>query len=225
MRVYAAEVYDITENEIDKLWTFLDKDRQEKVLAFKNAGERNRSIFAGLLLRHAFMQAGHSVTQWQQVRVERGTYGKPYIKGFMDFQYSLSHSGKWILCAVDTDSVGADVQEGKPWKLSLAKRFFHPSEYDRLLSLEGMDNQYKRTQEFYKMWTAKESVVKLIGRGIGAGIGSYVTNEDYSYIYDIEHNANIRIRLYNELKGYTACVCSRAGVFPERLEITDVCGT
>lgn len=203
------------------LCTLLDRDRQEAVLSLRNRKEKERSICAGLLLRYAFLEAGYDIKDWQQVQIEKEVYGKPYIKGYDDFQYSLSHSGEWIVCAVDMMPVGADIQEMKSWKMQLAKRFYHADEYDRLLAIKENDSD-RQTREFYSIWTAKESVVKWNGRGIGAGISGYVTAQDYSHVYDINESQIVHIRLYNELEGYMTCVCSKAGSFPDKLKIVNL---
>lgn len=221
MRVYAAKVRKTDMSETERLCALLDSDRRGKIPALKGAMERQRSIFAGLLLRYAFLQAGHPVTAWQQAEIEKGAYGKPHIKGYPDFHYSLSHSGVWAVCAADSRPVGADIQEMKPCRLRMAERFYSPEEYDRLAA-SGESAECGRTKEFYSMWTAKESAVKRNGRGIGAGISRYVTAGDYHYIWDAVQDEKIRIQLYDELEGYIACVCSEAGIFPERLELIDI---
>lgn len=218
MRVYAARVQEIEAGDIGRLCSLLDQDRRSKVLLFKDKMELHRSVFAGLLLRHAFLQSGYSAGEWQRARILKGAYGKPYIDGYPWFHYSLSHSGRWVLCASDTRPVGADIQEMRPFKLQVAKRFYSQDEYDRLLAL-GASGQ---PEGFYKMWTAKESAVKLSGRGIGAGLSQYVTAGDHSSIYDASQGRQMAVRLYDALEGYIACVCGGTGTFPEGLELIDV---
>ena len=220
MNIYAARTCEIPAAEAERLYELLDKDRKRKVSALKNQKEKERSIFAGLLLRYAFLEAGYDTRAWHRAEIQKGLYGKPYIKGYHAFHYSLSHSGEWVVCAADTIPVGADIQEMKSWKLQIAKRFYHEEEYNRLLALEETDTDTK-TKEFYSIWTAKESVVKLIGRGIGAGISQYVTSDDYSCVYDMDNRQTINMRLYDELEGYIACICSKEGNFPEKLEEMD----
>lgn len=221
MKIYAARIYEIQTAEVEKLCGLLDRNRLKKVSELKNEKEKVRSIFAGLLLRYAFFQAGYDIKMWQQVEIEKGAYGKPQIRGNHDLHYSLSHSGEWVVCAVDTMPVGADIQEMKSWQWQLAKKFYHKDEYNRLLALKEMDTD-RQTKEFYSMWTAKESVVKQIGRGIGAGISQYVTAEDYHCIYDKNRNEVISIKLYDELEGYIACACSKLGNFPKKLELINI---
>lgn len=216
MRIYTAKTYELQTAEEERLCVLLDSDRLQKVTAIRSSKERARSIFAGLLLRYAFFQAGYGAEVWEQVVFEKELYGKPYLKGYPEFHFSLSHSGEWVVCVADKTPVGVDIQEMKPWKMSLAKRFYHEDEYNRLLELGG--DQTRQTEEFYSMWTAKESAVKLSGRGIGAGISQYVTAVDYSDIYDIYSSQTFCTRRYQNIKGYMLCVCSRTKFFPESSE-------
>ena len=217
MKLYAAKTCRLQASEERNLRSLLDKDRRQKVSALKSGRERERSIFAGLLLRYAFLQAGYDLETWQQVEIGKGAYGKPYIAGHQEFHYGLSHSGDWVVCAVDNMPVGVDLQEIKPCKISLAKRFYHEEEYNRLLAL-GETDLDRQTQEFYRMWTAKESAVKLSGRGIGAGISQYVTAKDYCSVFDQKQRCTIGIKQYSILEGYMICICSNTGNFPDQLE-------
>lgn len=221
MKVYAAKICELQAAEEEPFCRLLDNDRAQKVSAIRSKRERIRSIFAGLLLRYAFLQAGYGIDAWQHVEIGKGTYGKPYIKGYHDFHYGLSHSGEWVICAADNMPVGADIQEIRPWKMTLAKRFYHKDEYNRLLVL-GETDLNRQTQEFYSMWAAKESVVKLCGRGIGAGISQFVTAEDYSYIYDNSEKRKYDIKQYYMLEGYIICICNDTGIFPDWPERVDL---
>lgn len=221
MQIYTARTYELQTDEEEQLCALLDRDRIRKIAAFRSRSERARSIFAGLLLRHAFLHTDYDIEAWKQAEIGMGIYGKPYIKGVEDFHYSLSHSGEWVICAVDAMPVGVDLQEMKPWKMTLAKRFYHEKEYYRLSLLNGVD-QYRQTEEFYSMWTAKESAVKLSGRGIGAGISQYVTAKDYSCICDMDSGRMFYTRRYHMLKGYMVCVCSESDLFPDLPEEIDL---
>lgn len=224
MQIYTAKTYELQTDEEERLCELLDRDRIQKIALIRNRKERTRSIFAGLLLRYAFLQAGYDVESWRQAEIGREMHGKPYIRGVPGFQYGLSHSGDWVVCAADALPVGIDVQEMRPWKMTLAKRFYHEEEYNRLLALDEAD-QYRQTEEFYSMWTAKESAAKLSGRGIGAGISQYVTAADYSHICDMNRGQIFYTRRYNMLRGYMICVCSETQLFPdlpERIDLENV---
>lgn len=220
MKIYAAKVCEIPDRLCERLFPLLDRRRLEKVMALKHKKERFQSIYAGLLLRYAFLAEGHSEKIWQCVAIAEGSYGKPYLSNCTDFFYSLSHSGDWVICAVDDIETGADIQEVGAPKLAVAKRFYSDEEYRRLLQYASeMDRQ---TMDLYRIWAAKESCVKFTGRGIGAGIQRYVTDSAYTHIYDIEENNLYFIRLYEEIQGYIICVCSSCECFPEHIIMTDL---
>ncbi len=215
MRIYAAAVL---ETDAARRIPLLDRDRQERLSAVRHGGEYLRSISAGLLLRYAFLQSGRSQKQWQQARIIYGEYGKPHIKGLVDFWYSISHSEGWVICAAAQTPVGADIQKRRPWRLQTAARFYAEDEYDRIV---GLDTDAARTECFYRMWTAKESCVKLTGRGLGAGVSRYVTDADYHNIR-AEGDCLYPIRIYETITDYTVCVCSEGAPFPEEMMFVDL---
>lgn len=215
VRIYAAAVL---ESDAARWIPLLDKCRQERLSAVRHGGEYLRSISAGLLLRHAFLQSGYSQEQWRQARIIYGEYGKPGIRDLENFRYSISHSEGWVICAAAQTPVGADIQRKRPWKLQTAKRFFAGDEYDRIV---GLETDAAQTECFYKMWTAKESCVKLTGRGVGAGISQYVTDSDFRHIR-VEGASPFPIRIYDTITDYTVCICSEGAPFPEEMMFVDL---
>lgn len=220
MKIYAAHVGKLTDEKYERCIALLDGERQEKVREIKHDAERQRSMYAGLLLRYAYLAEGFGEKSWERARVVRGTCGKPYLADTEGFFYSLSHSGEWVVCAVDDIEVGADIQEIGALKMAVAKRFYSDGEYGRLIGYEP--DKDRQTAEFYRMWAAKESCAKLIGRGIGAGVSSYVTDRSYGFITDTTDCGRFYTRLYEDIRGYEACVCSTRESFPEKMVIVDV---
>jgi 4'-phosphopantetheinyl transferase len=214
VKIYIAKVIDQYDNSVLAL---LDSKRRERLDQLKVEKEKLRSISAGLLFRHAFldMHSGKSSREWDEVSIKYGEYGKPYVEGYEEFHYSISHSGEYVLCATDNSEIGADIQEMRKWNPRTAKRFFDESEYTRITNMPDA----MQTREFYRIWTAKESVAKLSGRGLGAGIEHLVTNREYSKIKDIRTDTSFNIRMYEEVEGYIICICSREKAFPENLQI------
>lgn len=222
MKVYAAKVSRLSDGIYERLCGLLDSKRLEKVSALKNEKERLRSVYAGLLLRHAFLEEGYGEDMWQRAEVLVGSYGKPYISNCEGFFYSLSHSGEWVICAVDDVETGADIQKVGELKMAVARRFYSEGEYDRLLKYES--DKDRQTKELYRMWAAKESCAKYTGRGIGAGISRYVADSDYTHMTDTQTGSQFLIKLYECIPGYIICVCSRRESFPGRIIITGMEG-
>lgn len=223
MKLYAAKADILSGEDYGSIYGLLDDSRQEKVRKLKNEQERLRSIYAGLLLRHAFLEHGYEEKLWRQVKICNEAYGKPYIADIEGFYYSISHSGDWVICAADDTEIGADIQKIGNLKLSIAKRFYSKGEYDRLLSYEPDEDM--QTTELYRLWAVKESCVKYTGRGIGAGISRYAANESYTRVTDIQTEADFLIKLYEQIPGYIVCICSCCGSFPENITIVDLAGS
>ncbi len=89
--------------------------------------------------------------------------------------YNLSHSGDFVLCAVDLDeqkniAVGCDIEKIKNVNLKVAKRFFCENEYRYILNQDSLE---KQRETFYRYWVLKESFVKAIRRGLAQDTKSF----------------------------------------------------
>lgn len=210
MKIYAVKMEN---SELDEsvILELLDKQRREKINKIRPNQDRLRSIYAGLLLRYAFLKNGYNQKDWDNVDIIKGEFGKPYINNYKSFNYSLSHSGKYIVCAVANTEVGVDIQEIKDCKIQVAKRFFAHEEYERLLKEADIE---KQRLMFYKLWTCKESYAKLTGRGIGGGISEYIVDENFQSIGE-EHAL---IQIYENIDDYIVCGCAWNEQFPGQLK-------
>ena len=72
--------------------------------------------------------------------------------------FNISHSGDYVIIVTADGEVGADIEKTKPYSDAVAARCFTPREYE-WMRLEGND------EAFYRLWTAKESVMKASGLG------------------------------------------------------------
>lgn len=137
-------------------WALLSPLEQQRALGLKQDLQlrrfvQNRSALRVILGDHMGLAPGDVV-------VEYGPSGKPFVKNGPEF--SLSHSGDWAYVALGPRSLGLDVETYKPRPyLALARRFFAPSEVQRLSHLQGLE----LCTEFYRIWTSKEAVYKCVG--------------------------------------------------------------
>lgn len=96
----------------------------------------------------------------------QNAFGKPSLVDEA-LAFNLSHSGHYVVLALRaTGSIGIDLQAFASTRqpLAVAERFFHDSEHQWLQALpEAWQSTY-----FYRLWAAKEAVLKAAGIGIGA---------------------------------------------------------
>ena len=117
--------------------------------------DRLRCIGAGALIAHA-MGINESA-------LVRGEHGK--IDSASGMHFGLSHSGDYAILARHTSEVGTDIEcIGTP-RARLAPRVFLPEEIDWM--------QRDPVPRFYALWTLKESVLKLTGRGFSMSMRSF----------------------------------------------------
>lgn len=153
--IYMAKTWNLPDpKENPKVLEGLSEERREKILRKNHLEGRKEALGAGLLLKEVLVRFGH--TQ-EEIRINEN--GKPEIEGF---HFNLSHSHEMAVCVVGEDEVGCDVEKVGAFRENVEKRIC--SERERVY-LEGFSGD-ERTREFYKVWTRKESYVKMTGEGI-----------------------------------------------------------
>lgn len=127
--------------------------RRERWSALRYEPARQESLSAGLLYAFAMRALGLPTTEPVSVLPA----GKPVLAEREDVFFSLSHSERYAMCAIGGASVGADVQQVREVKLSMARRF-HPAERDWL----SRQPEGERQDAFFRLWTRKEAWVKAV---------------------------------------------------------------
>ena len=91
----------------------------------------------------------------------KGPYGKPYLTEYPEIHFNISHSGGWAVCALASMPCGVDIQERQPIRSRrMVERTMNAREQRQILEAEDS------TGEFIKLWTYKESCIKLSGEGL-----------------------------------------------------------
>lgn len=176
--------------------------RRERWERLRHEPARRESLCAGLLYAFALKKRGVSPDE----PVTLLPAGKPVLAGRDDLYFSLSHSGRYAICAVSGAPVGADVQELRDVKPSMARRF-HPRERDWLES---------RTEEewlgcFFRLLTRKEAWVKAESAERMLSLSEA----------DVIHGLPDRyFRDYVLPDGFRAAVCARSEEIGELIAVT-----
>lgn len=135
----------------------IDYDFLNKIPSYrlksKNKSEIQRSINSLKLLKIGLSEFGIDLFGEDLVYNE---FGKPSLSR-KDVFYSISHSGKYVTCAISNKMVGIDIQKHIE-KFEEIISFFSTSEKEYLASISLHRLLIK---EFFKIWTVKESYVKF----------------------------------------------------------------
>ena len=138
--------------------------RREKLKRQKNALTRKQGVGAELLLIKALESATPELLP--PLDIVCGIDGKPELAG-NKICFNLSHSGSFAACAVSDSPVGLDLQEEKVCNERFAEKYFTAPERR---FLEESEN---KAYAFTKLWSMKESCVKLLGTGLKTSLSSF----------------------------------------------------
>jgi 4'-phosphopantetheinyl transferase len=138
----------------------LSEERQEKLGRIKHLSGKCRSLGAWTLADRGFgMLLGQGISE---LDIVYGAQGKPQLVDAR-LHFNLSHSGDYALAVFAPVPIGCDIQKKEERKSAVARRFFTEQEQERLLHGE----------DFYQIWTKKESYVKLSGKGMSIDLTGF----------------------------------------------------
>jgi len=181
--------------------------RQQKIAILRHEKDKNRSLGAGLLLDHGLAVYG---LQERSMEYELGQWGKPVLKYHPEICFSLSHSGDYAICTIGDRTVGNDIEYVKEGRLKVADRLFAGEE---LAWLYDAGTKSERTQRMFRLWTMKESFLKVTGRGMSLPLKDFVIHMDEeSGRARVRHSVDAKyyyMREYREIDGYCTAVCAQ----------------
>ncbi len=145
------------------------ESRIARAAALKHEESRRQSMGAGLLLSAALAERG---IDGRTAAIAEGPWGKPYLPEHPETHFSLSHAGKWAMCAAGDARLGCDTERIGRGSERLADRFFHPEEQAYLRSA-GRETDEAWQRVFSWIWTRKESYLKATGQGITVPLSGF----------------------------------------------------
>lgn len=199
VHLYAADIGNLPDpREEPALLDALNAERKYRIMKYLKAEDRKQSLGAGLLLNEVLPRYGVS-----PAGIRIGADGKPEAEGIF---FNLSHAGHIVICAVAEREVGCDVEEIVEVPEGVAERFFHPSEAAYVNACMGDE----RERRFFRIWTMKESYIKMTGEGMRIDLDCFEIFPDGEEI-KVRRDGNLlscRIMEY-DIPGYKVSVCAK----------------
>lgn len=147
------EIYSVFEKQ-------LSKQRREKNEQYKGKTDRILCVLAFVLLRYALMTEYQMTEEESLVEFDYVKNGKPILKGHENIHFNLSHCKYGIACALSKHDVGVDIQDIRDFRASTLERIASPAEKLQI------QNAKQPQREFCKLWSMKECIAKLHGKGL-----------------------------------------------------------
>ena len=157
--------------ESDEIEAVLSVAERARARRFHHRRDHDRYVVQAGLLRRVL--AHYAKCSPQSLRFHSGAKGKPALhpsSGLDDIAFNLSHSAGLILLAMSVGvEVGVDLEQLRPIpeQGAIADTHFTPAETAALAT----SPEASRTEGFYRLWTAKEAVLKATGDGISELLG------------------------------------------------------
>lgn len=180
MNWYKFDINAFDTKVYNEFFGLLTKERKEYVLSLKNEKDRKLTIAGEMLAKKAIAQMYK--TAYRNVIIKKEQSGKPVAENF-DINLSISHSGDFAVCALDTKPIGIDIEKIRDVTLKTASRFCNKEELDYIFAPEG-----DSILRFFRVWTAKEAEFKRSG-------------ENFKKIDTLSINKS-----YYEIPGYLICI-------------------
>ncbi len=171
--------------------------RKIHILKYCNAIDRKLSLGAWRLTEEALGKYGFSAD-----KVITGANGKPLCEGIY---FNVSHSGEYVLCAVSRAPVGCDIEKAENAPFEITDSVFLPSERKYIAEAQNSADKIRR---FFRLWTMKESYIKMTGEGLGVSpIRIEINPENRTVTRDL---TAVRCKLFNILYGdYEISICEK----------------
>ena len=167
-----------TEALYEKAYNEMSYERKQKADRYKNIADKKLCVFSDMLLRE-MLKDTFGIEAPEFYINEKG---KPCLMG-NNLHFSISHSGSFVACAVDTSPVGIDIEIPRPINKRMLDHCFTNEEVRFIVSdlsslPDSIPADSPETHRFLSMWTAKEAYLKFTGEGLGGGLKNIVTIED-----------------------------------------------
>ncbi|MBO5151428.1 MAG: 4'-phosphopantetheinyl transferase superfamily protein [Methanobrevibacter sp.] len=186
--------------DLEKSYNLLPKERKDKVDFYRFDKDKKLSAGAYLLLKKLLKEIGID-----DFEIKIGKYGKAYISDQENIYFNMSHSSKFVACAISDKEVGVDIEYNDPTiDLNIAKNYFYNQEYESIMKSQNPSD------EFFNYWVLKESYMKYTGLGFNLDLDSFeIILEDEITLKNDKNN--IKFNLF-DLKEYKLAIASSYNV-------------
>lgn len=164
VRIFRADLGDA---ELAALCATLDAAESARAAAFRKPEDRRRFVVGRSQLRR--LAAERLGVPAAALRFVEGAHGKPEVAG-ASIGTNVSHSGDVVAVALADGPVGVDVELRRDLV-----------DLDALVRAKFADEEAQAVRaaadprrEFFRIWAAKEAVVKAIGDGLTLGLKNFV---------------------------------------------------
>ncbi|MGC6177856.1 4'-phosphopantetheinyl transferase family protein [Lacrimispora sp. 38-1] len=219
--LYILSIENIDSSIVNKFIQYLSPGRQKKARNYRLEADTVRTVCGEMLLRYALSQRSGSSLPEIPLHFTYNPYGKPLLSDYPDVSFNISHSGNWVACAISDSGIGIDVEQiSYDIDLNIANHYFHQKEIQIIRTTAAPESYH----HFFRFWTAKESYLKCVGKGLGDPLNNFYVS-DNTIILEGQITP-WHIYFYDTLNNYALSVCSSSSytepVLPALVSIENI---
>lgn len=165
-------------SQYDDLFSLLNPAEKKRALRFHFDIHRQRFVTCRSILRQILSQ--YVDMDPKELIFSEGIHAKPFLKKNPDLiDFNLSHSDNLMICAIGYHlAIGLDIEKiSINYDMRIAERFFSVYENTLLNSLSDPE----KMQIFFQLWTGKEAITKMTGKGLWAALSSFSIDPETNY--------------------------------------------
>ena len=170
MHIYLSQ--DIWDFDLDAALGKISGQRREQAVKFKHELGQRLCVLAYQLLKQGLSEV-YGIEE--NPVFEYNEHGKPSIIGHPEICFNLSHCKAAAICAISDQPVGVDVESVRSFNESLVR---YTMNEDEIRQIESSEDQ---AVAFIRLWTMKESAMKLIGTGISNDMKHVLQQEGLNF--------------------------------------------
>lgn len=216
MKIYAVNINDsINDQILENILYLFPKELKIKLDGFRQYKDYKRSLIGNILAYSLISDYLH--LPFDEINLIKNKYGKPILKNTNKLNFNVSHSGNWVVCAIDYNPIGIDIELVRQLDITMVASFFSEEE-QRFLA--NTSNALKLSY-FYDLWTLKESYIKAIGKGLSCDIRSFTIKIEDEITLSTTQNIPFFFHRYDFDKDYKLSVCASTNKFPNKIEVLE----
>jgi 4'-phosphopantetheinyl transferase len=215
--VWLLDIERVTESAVVDFEQRLAASEAHRYAKFARSQRKRQFLVARMLLRVAASKMMNVPAHEVTVRDRVGSAPELFVADgqFSPPNFSISHSGNWVGCALSTEvMLGFDIEQNDPARdiIALGEAAFQPNE-QRWLTRQP-DNS--RIAAFYQLWSTREALYKLMS---SLGREMPFSSLNSAAEHDTSRGWHRRAFLH---RGLTAVVCSDKSI--SKLEKVNLAG-
>ena len=192
----------------------VSEDRRARVERVRTDSVKAELLAAELVRDYALK----TVFGIENAEIEKNEFEKPYLKGEKEKFFNISHGGNIVACTVSDVECGLDIEcFEKPHDLmNIAGRFFSTLEQNAIMMSSNP------TEAFCRLWTIRESYVKMRGTGFNMGLKAlkcgFRRGKAFMFVNEI-YQKDAFFQEFRNIFRYRACICTPCEVEHEGKKI------